>query len=128
MNKYIYIHSSCVYVSVYICIIYICVCVLSRSVISNSLQLHRLKPARLCCPWGFSRQDYWSGLLCPPPGVLPKPGIESRSPPLQADSLLTEPPGNPRMLDCVAYPFSRGSSRPRNQSRVFCIEGRFFTS
>ena len=25
---------------------------------------------------GFSRQDYWSGLLCPPPGDLPDPGIE----------------------------------------------------
>ena len=93
MNKYIYIHSSCVYVSVYICIIYICVCVLSRSVISNSLQLHRLKPARLCCPWGFSRQDYWSGLLCPPPGDLPNSAIEPRSSALQADSLLSEPQG-----------------------------------
>ena len=25
---------------------------------------------------GFSSQEYWSGLLCPPPGVLPDPGIE----------------------------------------------------
>ena len=31
---------------------------------------------RLLCPRGFSRQDYWSGLLCPPPGNLPNPGIE----------------------------------------------------
>ena len=28
---------------------------------------------------GFSRQEYWSGLLCPPPGDLPDPGIEPRS-------------------------------------------------
>ena len=28
---------------------------------------------------GFSRQEYWSGLLCPPPGDLPDPGIESTS-------------------------------------------------
>ena len=27
-------------------------------------------------PMGFSRQEYWSGLLCPPPGDLPDPGIE----------------------------------------------------
>ena len=40
----------------------------------------------------FSRQEYWSGLPCPPPGDLPYPGIESRSPTLQADSLLSEPP------------------------------------
>ena len=29
---------------------------------------------------GFSRQEYWSGLTCPPPGDLPDPGIEPRSP------------------------------------------------
>ena len=34
---------------------------------------------------GLSRQEYWSGLPFPSPGVLPKPGIESRSPALQAD-------------------------------------------
>ena len=28
---------------------------------------------------GFSRQEYWSGLLCPPPGDLPHPGMEPRS-------------------------------------------------
>ena len=35
---------------------------------------------------GFSRQGYWSRLPCPPPGDLPNPGIELRSPALQADS------------------------------------------
>ena len=42
------------------------------------------------CPWGFSRQEYWSGLLCPLPGDLPKPGIEPGSTPLQMDSLPSE--------------------------------------
>ena len=42
---------------------------------------------------GFSRQEYWSGLRCPPPGDLPDPGIEPTSPVLQADSLPSEPPG-----------------------------------
>ena len=37
---------------------------------------------------GFSRQEYWSGLPCPPPGDLPDPGIKPGSPALQADSLL----------------------------------------
>ena len=37
----------------------------------------------------FSQQEYWSGLPCPPPGYLPKPGIEPRSPTMQADSLLS---------------------------------------
>ena len=39
---------------------------------------------------GFSRQGYWSGLPFPSSGDLPEPGIEPRSPSLQADSLLTE--------------------------------------
>ena len=39
---------------------------------------------------GFSKQEYWSGLPCPPPGDLPDLGIEPRSPALQADSLLCE--------------------------------------
>ena len=43
----------------------------------------------------FSRQEYWSGLPCPPPGDLPNPEIEPRFPTLQADSLLSEPPGKP---------------------------------
>ena len=39
---------------------------------------------------GFSRQEYWSGLPFPSPADLPNPGIEPRSPVLQADSLPTE--------------------------------------
>ena len=45
---------------------------------------------------GFSRQEYWSGLPCPPAGNLPNPGIESKSSALQVDSLLSEPPGKPK--------------------------------
>ena len=46
-------------------------------------------------PMGFSRQEYWSGLPCPPPGELPNLGIKPRSPTLQADSLPSEQPGKP---------------------------------
>ena len=45
---------------------------------------------------GFSRQEYWSGLPFPSPGDLPNPGIESRSPALQEDSLPPEPQGKPK--------------------------------
>ena len=141
--------------------------------------LSSLSRVRLCVtPWtvahqaplsmGFSRQEYWSGLLCLPPGDLPNPGIEPRSPALQADSLPSEPPGkpkntrvgslsllqgiflaqelnlgllhcrqilyqlshqgNPRILEWVAYPFSRVSSQPKKRTRVSCIAGGFFTS
>ena len=43
----------------------------------------------------FSSQEYWSGLPCLP-GDLPNPGIEPRSPTLQADSLPSVPPGKPK--------------------------------
>ena len=45
---------------------------------------------------GFSRQEYWSGLPCPPPGDLPNPGIELKSLALWEDSLPSEPPGKPK--------------------------------
>ena len=116
---------------------------------------------------GFSRQEYWSGLPCCPPGDLPNPGTEPRSPTLQ-NSLPSEPPGkpkntgvgslsllqgnfpnqesnwgllhcrqilyqlsykgSPRILEWVAYPFSKGSSQPMNWTGVSCIAGGFFTS
>ena len=46
----------------------------------------------------FSGQEYWSGLLLPSPGDLPNAGIEPESLTLQADSLLSEPPGKPLNL------------------------------
>ena len=49
---------------------------------------------------------------CPPPGDLPNPGNELRSPSLQMDSLLSEPPGKPI------------SSLIRDQTHVPCIARR----
>ena len=49
----------------------------------------------------FSRQEYWSALPCPPPGALPDPGIEPRSPALQTDSFPCEPSGKPHLYICV---------------------------
>ena len=46
----------------------------------------------------FSRPEYWSGLLFPSPGDFPNPGIESRSPTLQADSWPPEPQGKPNQI------------------------------
>ena len=47
---------------------------------------------------GFSRQECWSGLSCPPPGDRPDPGIESMCPTLQADSSSFEPLGKPHKV------------------------------
>ena len=44
---------------------------------------------------GFSRQEYWSGVPVPSPGTLPDPGIKPGSSVLQAEVLLSEPPGKP---------------------------------
>ena len=48
----------------------------SRSVVSDSLRPHRLQPAKVPQSMGFSRQEYWSGLPCPPPRDPPGLGIE----------------------------------------------------
>ena len=75
-----------------------CVCLVAYKVahvMSNSLRPSGLQSARLLCPWGFSRQEYWRGLPCHPPGDLSNPGTEPRSLALQADSLPSEPPGKP---------------------------------
>ena len=60
---------------------------------------------------GFSRQEYWSGLSCPPPGDLTKPGIEPEdltkpgiepgSSALQADSLPAVQFSSVQLLSCV---------------------------
>ena len=78
-KRYIYIHAPC----------------FCSSVVSYSLRPHGLYPTRLLCPWGFSRQENWSGLPFPSPGDLPNPGIEPRSPASQVDSLPAELPGKP---------------------------------
>ena len=76
----------------------------------------------------FSRPEYWSGLLCPPPGDLPDPGIGPRSPALQADSLPSEPPGKP-MVCCDSctnlYPIFLWCSellRPLSETGIWSVD------
>ena len=57
---------------------------------------------------GFSRQEYWCGLPCPPPGDLPDPGIEPKSPTLQADSIPSEPPGKSKNTEVDCHAFLQG--------------------
>ena len=100
--------------------------VLTRSVVSDSLQLHELYLARFLCPWGFSRQKYWSGLACPSPGDLPNPGIELRSVHCHWILYQLSHKRSPKIWEWVAYPFSSRSSWPRNWTKVSCITVRFF--
>ena len=57
---------------------------------------------------GFSRQECWSELPFPSPGDLPNPGIEHRSPTLQADALLSEPPGKPQKTRVSCHTLLQG--------------------
>jgi len=69
--------------------------VLGHLVLSNSATSWTVA-ARLLCPRGFSRQEYWSGLPCPPPGDLPDPGVKPTFPALAGGFFTTEPPGKPK--------------------------------
>jgi len=77
---------------------------------------------------GSPRQEHWSGFPYPPPGHLYNPGTELRSPTLHADSLPSEPPGKPRNTGVGSLSLLQGISQPRNQTRVSCTAGGFFTS
>ena len=73
---------------------------------TRQLHAHSLSHVRLfATPWtvackaplsmGFPKQEYWSGLSCPPPAYLSNPGIEPLSPALAGRFFTTEPPGKP---------------------------------
>ena len=60
-------------------------------------------PCQTPVSMAYSRQEYWSRLSFPSPGDLPYPGIEPRSPALQADALTSEPPGKRNTKECSKY-------------------------
>ena len=71
-----------------------CVCVLVRLSVTP-----RTTARQAPLSMGFSRQEYWGGLLFPSPRDLPDPGIEPGSPTLQADSLPSEPAEKPQVTN-----------------------------
>ena len=78
---------------------------------SRSLRLHGLYVAHQDpLSMGFYKQEYWSGLPCPPLGDLSNPGL------LHCRQILyhLSHQRSPRILEWLAYPFVRGSSWPRN--------------
>ena len=60
----------------------------------------------------FSRQEYWNGLPFPSPEDFPHPGIEPRSPALQADALPSGPPGKPLVYKGPSYMNKKKSNEP----------------
>ena len=74
----------------------------------------------------FSRPEYWSGLAFP----FSRRSSQPRDclPHCRRILYQLSHQGSPRILEWVAYPLSRGSSLPRNQTGVSCIAGGFFTN
>ena len=71
----------------------VCVCVCVCSVMSDSFVTPWTVACQVPLSVGFSRKEYWSGLLFPSPGDLPNPGIEPESPGLAGRFFTTESPG-----------------------------------
>ena len=93
------------------------------SVMSDSVRPRRRKPTRLLCPWDFPGKSTGVGCHC----LLQK---VTQSCPTLCDSMDYRVHGilQARILEWVAFPFSRRSSQPRDQTEVSPIAGRFFTS
>ena len=95
----------------------------SCSVLSDSLPPHGL-----CSPWNSPGQNTGVGSLSLLQGIFPTQGLNPGLPHCRQILYQLSHKGSPRILEWVAYPFSRGSPRPRNPTRVSCIAGGFFTS
>ena len=74
------------------------------------------------------RPEYWSGKPFPSPGIFPNQGSNPGLPHGRQILYQLSHKGSPRVLEWVAYPFSSGSSQPRNRTSVSCIAGGFFTN
>ena len=101
---------------------------LSRSVMSQLFVTPWTVACQAPLSMEFSRQEYWSGLHALLQGIFPTQGSNPGFPHCRWILYHLSHQGNPRILECVVYPFSRGSSRLRNQTGVSCISGGFFTS
>ena len=82
----------------------------------------------LYSPWNSPGQKTRVGSLSLLEGIFPTQGSNPGLPHCNHILYQLRHKGSPRMLEWVAYPFSSGSSQPRNWIGVSCIAGRFFTN
>ena len=87
-----------------------------------------MEPARLLCPWNSPGKNCGAGSL-PSPGDLPDPGMESRSPVLQAGSSPSEPPGKPawphaQLRIWGIYDFQRKKSCGRTTGNLCSVSSK----
>ena len=87
-----------------------------------------LQPHRLYSPWNSPHQNTGLGSLSLLQGIFPTQGLNPGLPHCRRILDWLSHKGSLRILEWVAYPFSRESSWPRNQTRFSCIAGRFFTN
>ena len=87
-----------------------------------------LRPHVLYSPWNSPGQNTGVGSLSLLQGIFPTKGSNPGLPNCRWILYQLSPKGSPRILEWVAYPFSRGSSWPGNQAGVSCTAGRFFTN
>ena len=87
-----------------------------------------LRPHRLYSPWNSPGQSTGMGSLSLLQGFFPTQRSNPGLPPCRWTLYQLSHKRSPVILEWVAYPFSRGSSQPRNRIRVSCIAGRFFTN
>ena len=85
-------------------------------------------PRELYSPWNSPGRDTGVGSLSLLQGIFPTKGQNPGLPHCTWVLYQLSHKGSPRILRWVAYPFARGSSRPRNRTSVSCIAGGFFTS
>ena len=95
----------------------------SRSVVSDCL-----RPRGLYSPWNSPGQNTGVGSLSLLQGIFPTQGLNPGLLHCRRILFQLSHKGSPRILEWVAYPFSRGSSQPRNQTGISCIAGGFFTN
>ena len=87
-----------------------------------------LWPHELYSPCNFPGKNTGVGSLSFLQGIFPTQGSNPGLPHGRQILSQLSHKGSPRILEWVAYSFSSGSSRPRNQTGVSCIAGRFFTN
>ena len=100
----------------------------SYSVVLDSLRPNGLWPAKLLCLWISPGKNIGIGCLFLLQGIFPTQGSNPGLPHCRRILYQMSHKGSPRILVWVAYPFSSGSSWPRNPTGVSCIAGEFFTS
>ena len=79
-------------------------------------------------PWSFPGQNTGVGSLSLLQGIFPTQGSNPGLLHCRWIFYQLSHQGSPRILEWVAFPFSRGSSQPRDRTQVSCIAGGFFTS